>query len=237
MDRGLKLTNQRDGNGHALSDKLFEEIRQYLERSRTIEPPVSDPEPGTLSYIADAEPPELTVPSGHLLRDSPPDVAEAPLPTREHQGKDAEQANIYDNAEDEKFEPQLEIPGFNKSNVVYYIKKQHRPSFRTLVLLHIDVRHEKESAVYRRAFLDRRIFSKIRNDGDYHPSKETAISLALSLKLDKNKAEELLASAGYTLSRSSSFDLIISFCIEHEIYDLFDVNSILEYFGLPLLGE
>jgi hypothetical protein len=71
----------------------------------------------------------------------------------------------------------------------------------------IDSRGERDSDVYRRAFIDRRIFSKIRSD------------------------------AGYTLSKSATFDLIISFCLEREIYDLCDVNDILEYFGEHLLGE
>jgi hypothetical protein len=85
--------------------------------------------------------------------------------------------------------------------------------------------------------LYRRIFSKIRSDAGYLHSKETAIALALSLQLGKQQAIELLGAAGYTLSKSATFDLIISFCLEQEIYDLCDVNDILEYFGEHLLGE
>jgi len=126
---------------------------------------------------------------------------------------------------------------FNRHTIRHYMNNQQKPSFNAMLFDFIDASGEKDSAVYRRAYIDRRVFSKIRSDADYHPSKETAIALALALKLTRENAGELLEAAGYALSRSSVFDLIISFCIERGIFDICDVNDILEYFSLPQLGE
>lgn len=101
----------------------------------------------------------------------------------------------------------------------------------------IDKKGESESEVYKRAGIDRRHFSKIRSDPDYCIGKNSAIALALALELDKKQTDELLSAAGYTLSDSDIFDLVIQFCIERKIYNIYDVNQALDYFSLkPLIG-
>ena len=81
--------------------------------------------------------------------------------------------------------------------------------------------------LYEGAWIDRKLYSKINGNRHYHPSKNTAIALGFSLKLTKEEMEELLASAGYILSMSSIFDLVILFSLENDIYDLYDVNALL----------
>ena len=98
----------------------------------------------------------------------------------------------------------------------------------------IDKSGQKDSEVYKKAGIDRRLFSKIRTDKTYNPSKKTVFALCLALGLDKGEAERLLASAGYSFSYADDFDLVIAFCIERKIYDFFHVNDALNHFGLDV---
>jgi|GEM_PF-402162 len=129
-----------------------------------------------------------------------------------------------------------ELPD-RKPRIDEFIRQRQQPKFSMLLLSLIDRRGEKDSDVYHRAQLDRRVFSKIRSDKDYHPSRDTVVALALALKLKRSDADELLESAGYALSRSRMSDLTIAFCIEREIFDVNDVNSLLDYYDLPILGK
>jgi hypothetical protein len=85
----------------------------------------------------------------------------------------------------------------------------------------------KERDVYKKAWIDKRLSSKIMNSRHYHPSKNTAIAFGLALELGLDDFKELLESAGYALNRSSLPDLIIMFCVQNGIYDLHDVNAAL----------
>jgi hypothetical protein len=118
-----------------------------------------------------------------------------------------------------------------------FIKKSKKSSFRKLLFDHIDKLGIADSEIYKKAGLDRRHFSKIRSTPDYHPSKNTAIALAFALKLGLKEAHKLIGAAGYTLSDSETFDLVITFCFDKKVYDLNDINIALDYFSLkPLSG-
>ena len=107
--------------------------------------------------------------------------------------------------------------------------------FQKLLFKYIDDRGLKDSDVYNKANIDRRLFSKIRSDEDYHPSKETIISLATSLELNINELEELLDSASYSLPKNNKFDLIIRFCFLEKIYNIIDINNLLDEHKCHLL--
>ena len=124
-----------------------------------------------------------------------------------------------------------------KPGIDEFIRQRQKPTFSQLLMAHIDARGEKDSEVYKRALIDRRVFSKIRSESSYHPSRGTALSLALALKLRRSDADELLAAAGYALSRSDTCDLMIAFCFEREIFNIGDVNMLLDYFDIPALGR
>lgn len=98
-------------------------------------------------------------------------------------------------------------------------------------------RHLTDADVYKKAQLDRRLFSKIRNDKDYHPSKQTVILIALALELDIDETLDLLERAGYYLSYEIKDDVVIRYFIEHKIYNIFTINEALDYFHLPLLRK
>lgn len=110
-------------------------------------------------------------------------------------------------------------------------------SFSEALLALIDERGLTDAQVYRRANLSRQLFSKIRSRPDYRPSKPTAVALALALGLTLPQAQELLAHAGLTLSRSSKFDVIVEFYLARGVHDVMAVNEALFAFDQPLLGS
>lgn len=117
-----------------------------------------------------------------------------------------------------------------------FIKEKRKPTFSQLLFSYIDKQGVSDSDLYKKACIDRRHFSKIRSNPDYRPKKSTVLALALALELTENEVNELLSSAGYDLSDSDTFDLVIQFCLEKKIYNLDDVNEALEYFQLkPLI--
>jgi hypothetical protein len=118
-----------------------------------------------------------------------------------------------------------------------FIEKKRQPAFHKTLFDFIDKKGATDVDIYKKAGIDRRHFSKIRSNPGYRPSKNTAVALALALELDKKHTDKLLGAAGYSLSDSDTFDLVIQFCLEKEIYDLHEVNQALDYFSLkPLIG-
>lgn len=110
-------------------------------------------------------------------------------------------------------------------------------TFSSMLLRLIDEKGLKDSEVYKKANIDRRLFSKIRGDEDYVPSKKTAISFCLALQLDMDETKKLLEAAGYALSTSSRFDLIIMYLIENEEYNIHFANIVLEDYGEGTLSK
>jgi len=124
-----------------------------------------------------------------------------------------------------------------QEDITQFIENNKQPSFQSILFKHIDNAGIKDSDVYKKAGIDRRLFSKIRTNDDYHPSKNTVISLSFALELDLEEVHELIGAVGYALSNSETFDLVIKFCVERKIYNIHDVNLALDYFSLdPLSG-
>ncbi len=133
-------------------------------------------------------------------------------------------------------EPSFCLPDIQESDLENYIKSKRQPTFKEVLFNLIDIKNTTDAEVYHKAGIDRKHFSKIRSKPQYHPSKNTVIALALALELNRSTADSLLFSAGYSLSDSETFDLVIQFCLNKKIYNLDDVNQALSYFSLNPLS-
>ena len=126
---------------------------------------------------------------------------------------------------------------FKSNSIDNYINDNKSDNkFQKLLFKLIDERNLKDSDVYNKVNIDRRLFSKIRSDENYHPSKDTIILFGIALKLNEDELLSLLESASYSLPKNNVFDLIIRFCFINEIYNIDDINELLYEHHCKLLN-
>lgn len=118
----------------------------------------------------------------------------------------------------------------------YIENSKDENTFQKKLFQYIDDKGIKDSDVYNKVNIDRRLFSKIRSNKDYHPSKETIILLGISLELTEKQIEELLESASYSLPMNNTHDLIIRFCFKEKIYNINQINSFLYNYNCKTLN-
>ena len=108
--------------------------------------------------------------------------------------------------------------------------------FSETLLQLIDRTEKKDSEIYKKANVDRKLFSKIRNNMDYRPSKITALAFAFALELDVDETKDFISRAGFALSHSSKFDVIVEYFLVNRNYNVFELNEVLFAFDQPLIG-
>lgn len=108
--------------------------------------------------------------------------------------------------------------------------------FSETLLKLIDRTGKKDSEIYKKANVDRKLFSKIRNNKDYKPSKTTALAFAFALELNIDETKDFIGRAGFALSHSSKFDVIVEYFLINENYNVFELNEVLFAFDQPLIG-
>jgi len=109
-------------------------------------------------------------------------------------------------------------------------------TFSATLLELIDRTGKKDSEIYKKANVDRKLFSKIRNNTNYKPSKSTALAFAFALELDIDETKDFIARAGFALSHSSKFDVIVEYFLINQNYNVFELNEVLFAFDQPLIG-
>lgn len=134
------------------------------------------------------------------------------------------------------FSPAEHPKSSSSFRAIHEFLKKNDAGFKDTLLKYIDRTGKKESEVYKKANIDRRLFSKIMNVQGYNPSKPTAIAFAIALELNLEETKDLIGRAGYTLSQASTFDRIIEFFILERNFDIYEINEALFYFDQSLLG-
>jgi O-acetyl-ADP-ribose deacetylase (regulator of RNase III) len=132
--------------------------------------------------------------------------------------------------------PQMrEVTGAQPQNLQDIVGNLDEPFSATLLRL-IDKSGKKDSEIYNRANIDRRLFSKIRSNAHYAPSKQTVIAFAIALELNLDQTVDLLERAGFALSHSRKFDVIVEYFIASGKYDVYEINEVLFSYDQSLLG-
>lgn len=252
LDTFRKTMNPKASSG------LTEEIRLDLDRyinDNLITDGITEPESETAVYgmFANALPPELTdmlteekAETGAQKKPSLPESLKADRPDHEHRYSRADTSvNAYQVAPSSalpKAKKKTGLPdisftsgSFAKEDSLEAHLRQLDDSFSSALFKLIDARNMKDSDVYRKAGIDRRHFSKMRN-ADYHPGKGTVLALCIALSLSRDESDALLEKAGYALSKSSMQDLIVEYFIEQKKWDIDLVNDALYAYDQPLLG-
>lgn len=204
-----------DRESYALSSERYAGVRAYIDDKYVDERGLRRNRPQFESLEATRPITGFDFPASEVMSDSMPDFA--PMP------KAAPKPSIFG-----RLKPKADLASR---------MRELDAGFSESLLRLIDESGCTDAEIYKRANVDRKLFSKIRSKPDYRPSKSTALAFCVALRLDPAAARELIGRAGYALSRSSYFDIIVEYFLETGNYDICEINATLFEFDQPLLGS
>lgn len=206
------------------SRELIEEVGKYIDRYY---------EPGTDDIRMDEEMKSIFDKISKFLK------------RREKEGACREAPGKYPT--ESSHSPQFDVGSMKKRKITRELSQamatrrnmddlmsQMEETFSQRLLRMIDERGLTDSEAYTKAYVDRRHFSKIRKDVNYAPNKKTVLAFTIALELSLDEAKDLLRSAGYALSRSSKMDIIVAYFLQNKIYDMMEINEVLDAYGQPV---
>ncbi len=212
-----------DRNAFQIGRELFDDIAQYIDDRYVAEHGDSNLKQARRQQIA-SEILEMYAPMAEAPRDIPaPKGAPKRLPPQK-----PEAPQRIESA------PRLRSP-LNAPSLEDALAHVDE-SFSQMVLRKINERGMTDVQCYKRANMDRKLFSKIRNNAAYKPSKPTTLAFAVALELPLDEARDLLMKAGFAFSRSSRSDIIVEYFIARGSYDIDEINAALFAFGQAQLG-
>ena len=255
-----------DKSAFDLSEELLESVDQfidehYVEEQRTAEYPHGIENARSRRAVNAANAPQMSPKAGapgsggifhrrtgslDMGRGSAPDFdlsidskrsypAEKDAAAPEHAGEDIE-ASAEPTARGQVRRPREYSEARKPVPSPDQLYKQLGETFQERLLHLIDIKGFTDAQVYKRANVDRKLFSKIRCNPNYKPSKRTALAFAIALGLNLDETTDLLKRAGLALSPSILADLLVRYCIENRIFDIYEVNKILFEYDQQLLG-
>ena len=207
-----------------LSEKLFRDVTSFIDEHYVLE---------TQRIEYGMAPPEESVRRRQEQDTAASDICQAPRILREESSA-AYTAPKQAIPQQKPRRPRAPVPKMSLS--LRDLLQRTDAGFSETLLKLIDQSGKKDSEIYNRANVSRQHFSKIRNNPHYKPTKPTAIAFAIALELDLEQTRDLIGRAGYALTRSSKFDLIIMYFISQGNYNLYDINAALFEFDQSLLG-
>ena len=234
-----------DRDSFELSAKLIREIDEYIDDNgvkalRAAEYPFlgteRETDAGTLSALSERRETDTLRPETYrrqkrLLANSRLSESLPDAPSALSAVRSTEEEPMYDSAPLPDLSPDFSDAPLDE------LLDHTGETFQQRLLHLIDESGMTNAEVYKKANIDRRVFSRMQSRKDYRPKKVTAVAFAIALRLDMDSMTDLLSRAEIALSPSSKFDLIISYFVSRRIYDIFEINAVLFKYGQPILGE
>lgn len=217
--------SRTDGESKKISRSLLDELQKYIDKVYEEELPEASFDVdisaclGSVAEELPKEEPDIEYPVRRI-------AVEKAAPTR------AAKASSHKSKKDIIVHEKAPMPAPSLEDWM----KNMDASFSETLLQLIDAQGKTDPEVYRRANVDRKLFSKIRNNPEYQPRKTTALAFAIALELNLDETKELIGRAGYALSHSSKLDIVVEYFIVQKNYDIFTINEALFAFDQPLLG-
>lgn len=203
-------------NAFATSSKLFADIAQYIDDNY-----VAEHSPYDSRRMADCCE-SMPLPQTRFIYDEDLQESAVLAPVREHcEDSFSDITNFFE----------------KEKSLENIIDKMIDESFSEMLLRKIDEKKMKDSECYKKANIDKRLFSKIRSNPDYKPSKPTVLAFCIALELPIAETTEMLTKAGFALSHSNKFDIIVEYFIKQNNYNIFEINEALFDFDQSLLGS